>query len=123
MQRFVLVVEDERDLRQRLCQLVAGTGHAALGAADGQEALEIIRARGQPCLILLDVAMPVMNGPAFRAVQLQNPTLQHIPVAVMIDGDPRAPAAISGDVLLEKPLTGDDARTLLERFCAHDEPE
>ena len=123
MQRFVLVVEDEQDHRQRLCQLVAEAGHAAVGAADGQSALEIIRARGQPCLILLDVAMPVMDGPAFRAVQLQNPALQHIPVAVMTDGDPRSPSAITGDVVLGKPLSEGDARTLLERFCAHDGPD
>jgi CheY-like chemotaxis protein len=73
----------------------------------------------RPCLILLDLAMPGMNGLAFRQAQLQNPDLADIPVAV-ISGTGRFPekqAEMLGLTrFLRKPI---DITELLGLFADH----
>ena len=59
-------------------------GFPALGARDGAEALLLLaRATELPCLILLDLMMPVMDGATFREAQRRDPRLAAIPVVVL----------------------------------------
>ena len=63
----VLVVDDERDLRESLSQILTAMGHNALVAESGEEALRIVQERGidTPAsihIMLLDVNMPGMSG-------------------------------------------------------------
>src|SRR5262249_15847262 len=80
----VLVVEDDLDIRQALMEILEEHGFTALGARDGAEALGLLgRATDLPCVILLDLMMPVMDGVTFRAAQLEDPRLAAIPVVVL----------------------------------------
>ena len=79
----VLVVEDDFDLRDALVPILEYDGHKVVSAANGQEALERLRAMSPPSLILLDLLMPVMNGEEFRVEQLRDPRLASIPVLVL----------------------------------------
>ncbi len=82
--RPVLVVEDDRDVLDAVVEVLEEHGYVPLRAANGIEALERARnAEPKPCLILLDVMMPVMDGPAFRVAQQADPTLDRIPVVVL----------------------------------------
>jgi CheY-like chemotaxis protein len=58
----ILVVEDDDDSRTLLEQLLAAQGYEVHSAQNGQEALDHLRRLRQPCLILLDLMMPVMDG-------------------------------------------------------------
>jgi CheY-like chemotaxis protein len=52
----VLVVEDDADIRESLIEILEESGFPTVGAANGHETLERLRAPGQPpCLILLDL--------------------------------------------------------------------
>jgi CheY-like chemotaxis protein len=85
-QHHVLVVDDDRDIRESLVEALEEHGFAAVGAVNGRDALDKLRAlaRAQrPCLILLDIMMPGMDGTAFREEQLQDPELAPIPVVVL----------------------------------------
>lgn len=75
----VLVVDDDPDSRTLLELALSSEGYPVVSAANGAEALVMAR-RFHPNLILLDLAMPVMDGFAFRAAQLQDPELADIPV-------------------------------------------
>src|SRR5687767_7129031 len=75
----VLVVDDDPDARTLLEMALCLKGHVVLTAVNGADALEIAR-RYRPDLILLDLAMPVMDGYAFRSAQLHDPDLAAIPV-------------------------------------------
>jgi DNA-binding response OmpR family regulator len=75
----VLVVDDDPDARTLLEMALGAKGHVVFVAANGAEALPIARAY-HPDIILLDLAMPVMDGFAFRAAQLLEPELADIPV-------------------------------------------
>ena len=78
----VLIVEDDYDTREGLVLLVQTEGLEAVPAANGREALDQLKSGLRPCIILLDLAMPEMDGYAFRREQLADPDLASIPVAV-----------------------------------------
>ena len=79
----VLVVEDDRDIRESVMDFLQDHGYEPFGASNGQEALEKLRADLQPCLIILDLMMPVMDGRTFRQEQLRASELSAIPVVVI----------------------------------------
>jgi CheY-like chemotaxis protein len=87
MKHPVVLVEDDEDIREAILEALADTGIRALGAANGQEAIERIRASNQagepPCVILLDMMLPIMDGWQFRAAQLKDETLRSILVVVL----------------------------------------
>ena len=75
----VLIVEDDTDVREFMDVLLTMHGFETMTAANGREALDRMRAR-RPCLVLLDLMMPVMDGWQFRAEQLSEPALADVPV-------------------------------------------
>jgi CheY-like chemotaxis protein len=61
----VLVIEDNTDQRDMLCDVVRSQGYTALGYQDGLEALGKIDGHSGLCLIIIDLRMPVMGGERF----------------------------------------------------------
>jgi CheY-like chemotaxis protein len=78
----VLVVDDDYAVLDAIKDVLEDEGYEVTLAANGLEALKELRRGAPPCLILLDLMMPVMNGWEFRAEQLKDPTLSKIPVVV-----------------------------------------
>jgi CheY-like chemotaxis protein len=79
----VLVIDDDADIRYALVGALKEQGYRAISAANGLEALEVLRTLPTPpSVILLDLMMPVMNGWEFRAEQQRDPLLSKIPVIV-----------------------------------------
>jgi CheY-like chemotaxis protein len=102
----ILVVEDNAAARDTLKALLEGAGYRVACAADGREALERLRQPERPFLILLDLAMPVMDGWEFRARQRQSPPLAPIPV-ILVSGDDDLPgkaASLGAAVYFPKPV-------------------
>ena len=82
--KTILVVEDDLDIRENLAEFLLSEGYAVLTAADGQKALDVLRAESVlPQVILLDLRMPRMDGFRFREEQERDPRLAPIPVLVM----------------------------------------
>jgi CheY-like chemotaxis protein len=80
---FVLVVDDDQAIRESIETLLPLFGHAVVGAADGAEALARLRGGKRPCLILLDLMMPGLNGFDLRAHLMADVTLADIPIIVI----------------------------------------
>src|SRR5262245_39568205 len=81
-ERIVLVVDDERDLRDLVRQILTGNGFSALGAREGREALEVLeQAGGKIDLVLADIMMPTMDGPTLARRMAR--TWPQIPVLLM----------------------------------------
>jgi CheY-like chemotaxis protein len=119
MSHTVLVVDDDRDIRDSLVELLEHLGYAAHGASNGLDALAVLRAGGElPCVILLDLMMPGMDGHGFRAAQRAEPALADIPVIVLsayADADTQASAL--GVECLRKPLTAKMLIAAVRRHC------
>ncbi len=83
MKKPILIVEDDIDIRQTLKTYLELKGYDVTATANGQEALSALADGLDPCLILLDLMMPTMDGWEFRTKQLANPALADIPVLVL----------------------------------------
>lgn len=79
----ILVVEDDSDLRENLCEVLELEGFRAVGVVNGEEALRYLRAHPPPCLILLDLMMPGMSGGEFRARLRADALLARVPTIVV----------------------------------------
>ena len=64
--RLVLIVDDDPDILQTLGLCLSTEGYRVLMAANGEEALEVLKSE-RPDVILLDLMMPVMDGWQFVA--------------------------------------------------------
>jgi CheY-like chemotaxis protein len=78
----ILLVEDDRDMRDMLALTLECEGASVVTAANGVEAYNMAQAH-RPCVIVLDLMMPVMSGEEFRRAQLENEEIRHIPVVVV----------------------------------------
>lgn len=75
----VLIVEDDFDVRQTLCEALAYEGYQVSEASNGKEALAIAHSL-QPSVILLDLNMPVMSGREFQVAKKSDLEIKDIPV-------------------------------------------
>jgi len=82
----ILLVEDDAAQREPLSMLLERRGFALTTAGDGQEALQELHDGFVPCIIILDLQMPGMDGFAFRAEQLRDPSIARIPVILYSSG-------------------------------------
>src|SRR5260221_7808142 len=87
----ILIAEDNPDTCEAIAHYVAELGHDAHQAGDGVEALERLRTL-RPCILLLDLRMPRMDGWELLSVLRKEPDLGGIPVIVLsahvLDGRP-----------------------------------
>jgi CheY-like chemotaxis protein len=116
--RPVLVVDDDAASREGLITILRVEGYPATGAADGEEALEVAQAV-HPCLILLDLMMPVIDGFQFRTAQLQNPELANTPVVLIsaLDDDVQIARRIGPMNELRKPIDVDALLAVVALYC------
>jgi CheY-like chemotaxis protein len=115
----VLIVEDDEDMRLILTQLLEYHGWNTFTAGDGIEGLSQLQ-RHRPSLILLDLAMPRMDGLQFRAAQRQLPDkrLASVPcvvVSAMHDAPSFKHDLNAADVLV-KPFEADRLLTAVESY-------
>jgi two-component system response regulator MprA len=118
--RTVLVVEDDLDIREALAEVLEDGNYRALRADNGEEALAKLRDAGPvPCVILLDVMMPVMDGREFLARQQKDAALRQIPVIVLsAQADAaRAAAQLNAAGYLRKPIDLSELLRTVEKFC------
>src|SRR5215217_2350461 len=101
---YVLIVDDETTVRDMMQRMLTFLGYETMVATNGAEALEQMRLR-RPCVVLLDIRMPVMDGFEFRRQQLADPALADIPV-VCVSGyyEPDSVYDELQLVCLEKPV-------------------
>ena len=71
----LLIVEDELAVREALTDLIGKDGRKIVMASDGQEALARLTEVPRPCLILLDLMMPRMNGWEFLQRKSADPLI------------------------------------------------
>jgi DNA-binding response OmpR family regulator len=116
----VLVVDDDEDIRESLMEFLADRGYEPLGAGDGREALDKLRSPGvRPCVIILDLMMPIMDGRMFREEQLRSADLSSIPVVIVSALKDTADVARSLNVPnhLPKPLNLDALLQVVRQHC------
>ncbi|MGH7477306.1 MAG: response regulator [Longimicrobiales bacterium] len=104
MQKTILVIEDQQEIRQLYATVLRSQGYWVVEAGDGREGLE--RARDlHPDLILMDLAMPVLDGREAAARLRQDPTTRHITVIAVTALNYDDMQAAAFDAYLTKPIS------------------
>jgi len=118
--RLVMIVEDDRDVRDSVREALEDHGYQTIGASQGKEALELLRSSAaKPCIILLDMMMPVMDGWAFRKAQTADPAISSIPVIVLTAHSSASDTArdMGAVGFLRKPVTLQELLTAVKQEC------
>jgi CheY-like chemotaxis protein len=109
----VLVVDDEEDIRETLREAIEMVGCKAITAANGAEALQLLETQ-RPCLIVVDLFMPVMTGPEMLAAMRERPHLVGLRVVISTSTPSRAPTGIP---VIPKPIDIDKLWEHLRQSC------
>jgi CheY-like chemotaxis protein len=86
----VLIVEDDADMRALLVSILTSVGFRVVTAENGLEALEQLR-RQRPSVVVLDLAMPLLDGAGFVHAAQADPEFPAVPI-VCVSGMPGARA-------------------------------
>lgn len=113
---MVLLVDDDEDLRDSIGDLLRQRGYVVETAEDGHSALATIANSQLPCVVLLDLVMPGMDGWKFLAVVKASPLMSSIPIVIAsAHAATHAPAGSAG--ILRKPFDLDELFAVVERHC------
>lgn len=96
----VLVVDDEPDIRETLREAVEMAGCTAILAANGEDALKLMASR-RPCMVIVDLMMPVMTGLELLQAMQRVPALADLPVVISTSAPRKAPPGLP---ILPKPI-------------------
>jgi PAS domain S-box-containing protein len=105
----VLIVDDDAGVRRGLARMLRQRGYVTITASNGQEALDYLQCGERPAVIILDLAMPVLDGWAFLSERNLSPGFRSIPV-IVISGQRDAATRVSAlnATMLTKPISPDD---------------
>jgi CheY-like chemotaxis protein len=117
--KVILYVEDEIDTRDAVSFALEDQGYSVFGAANGQTALDYLRSSPPPCLILLDLMVPVLDGWQFMAVRAREPALMSIPVIIVSAhmSIQRQTTPLKAAGYLTKPIDMDVLLETVRRYC------
>jgi CheY-like chemotaxis protein len=114
--RNILIVEDDVDIRLSLQELLQAEGYNVHGATNGKEGLEWLHQMDLPCLILLDLMMPVMDGWEFAKIKQQDGRIAPIPV-VVVSAFENAPETVRAARYIKKPIKFDALLQVVHQYC------
>lgn len=116
--KIVLVVEDNKEIQDTLKVALEVEGYNVYTADNGKEALDTLAKIPTPCLILLDLMMPVMNGWEFVEEIGKDIMLSSIPVVVVSAfGDKKGTPKTEG--YIQKPVDLDALLNTVSKHCGH----
>ena len=113
----VLVVDDDADIRESLRDVLEEEGYEVTCVPNGKEALAYLKDGHRPCVIVLDLMMPVMDGWQFRRQQKQDPSIADIPLVVITAAAGSQPVLVDAEQLVMKPLDLNLLFTAIDRHC------
>jgi CheY-like chemotaxis protein len=113
--KTIVVVDDEPGFCETIRDVLADEGYAVQTASDGRAALELLHAMPEPpCLVLLDIIMPVLDGnEVYRQIQA-DPALAPITVVITTSDPSRAPP---GATVMAKPISVTRLLETVQRSC------
>ena len=116
--QLVMVIDDDEDIRAGLSGLLEDAGFRVVAFGDGKQGLAYLADGELPCLIILDLMMPVMDGWRFRVEQLMNPALASVPVIVITAGGTASRGPDLGVEVVAKPFDTTVLLEMVRRHCA-----
>lgn len=116
----ILVVDDDEDILNMTSFVLTRLGYAVETAKDGDIGISLLKnTKSTPCLILLDLMMPKMDGSTFRKKQLEMPNAANIPVIILSGDNALSTKAANMKVagFEQKPISLERLATLAAKYC------
>jgi CheY-like chemotaxis protein len=112
----ILVVEDDDDIRNVMIDVLESEGYHAEAASNGKEALDLLHTINKPCLVLLDMMMPIMNGREFLDKIMEDAVLAPIPVLIVsaVADKTNTKGAVG---FLKKPVDIEMVLKMVDQYC------
>jgi CheY-like chemotaxis protein len=112
----IMVIDDEPDLRAALADLLELNGYVVTQADNGSDALAQLKlGLPPPSLILLELAMPVLDGRGFLRRARSRSWLARVPIVLMADAT--QPPLAGTLAVLKKPIAGNTLLKCVSRLC------
>lgn len=118
----ILLVDDHHDVCEVLRNYLEVDGYTVVTATNGREGIGKLFAGPRPCLIIVRLMMPVMNGFEFREQQLKYPDLAGIPfIAISAVVDVQANAQhLKAAAYLDTPTDAETVLRVVRSLCPHE---
>ena len=113
----ILIVEDDESIRETLKLALEFEGYEVRTAENGHEGLKILPKIPKPCLILLDLMMPVMNGWDFAAALDKDVFLAPIPIVVVTAFGDKAKTLNQASSVIKKPVNLELLFKTVRHYC------
>src|SRR5215475_1024586 len=117
--KTVLIIDDDREYRQIIREILRANGWRVLEAAEGDEGIEIAKAK-QPDVVVCDLLMPRCNGYHVCRVLRHEPGLRDVKIIVAsgrdFDIDRQTATAVGADDYLTKPINPGQLVVLMSRI-------
>jgi DNA-binding response OmpR family regulator len=117
MRHRILLVEDDDELREALRAVLGVQGFDVACARDGVEALRLLWQGFRPCVILLDLMLPRLDGYTFGDYLRANAAWAGIPVIVVSALDERSRHELAPTAWFTKPLDIDALTSAVAHYC------
>ncbi len=118
MTKTVMIVDDDPDIRDAFCAILEVEGYEVICVDNGQAALDHLVTGGEtPCVIFLDLMMPVMDGWEFRTRQKKLHHYADIPVVVVTAAGRDRSSTIDAAEILEKPVSYEQIMRAIDSYC------
>lgn len=116
----ILVVDDDEDILRMTSYVLKQLGYRVVTESDATSALSALKAeKYTPCLIFLDLMMPLMDGATFRKKVLEIPRLSEVPIVILSgDTDLSTKAnALQVSGFEQKPISVARLSALAAKYC------
>ena len=113
----ILVIDDEPAIRQMMRDILELEGYHVSTAANGEEGISELKSIRSPCVVLLDLMMPVKNGWEFLDFQRNDPLLSKIPI-VICSAYAESAKSVCPSGFVPKPVQLDSLLKAVKAFCA-----
>ena len=110
----VLIVDDELCLLASLQEFLEDEGFSVATATNGAEALDLLERGEIPCLMILDLIMPIVTGNQVYERMQNDPRFANVPVLVSTSDPARAP---QGAFVMKKPIDLDRLLGAVRDHC------
>lgn len=111
---MLMIVDDEADIRDSLQEFFEDEGYAVRTAENGQKALDLLGTGELPCVVILDLLMPVLDGNEVYEKMQADPRLAAVPVIISTSDPRRAP---SGVLTMKKPVSLVRLLGVVRQYC------
>ncbi|AZZ37169.1 hypothetical protein CIK05_10340 [Bdellovibrio sp. qaytius] len=113
----ILVVDDDDAVRFAMQTALEFEGYEVFTAENGQAALDFLQHAPRPCVILLDLMMPVMDGWTFALQLEKDEKLADIPIVVVSAFGDQA-QTINAKTIFKKPVNLKELFATVKKWCA-----